>query len=84
MFIKTTAAQIRFLLKRNGAIIPFFILLAMVLFNFISNVLVFQVKDVVEMYHPMKLLLLSWNFRKICGMEHLAIYFRGIFLEQHL
>ena len=61
MFIKTTAAQIRFLLKRNGAIITFFILLAMVLFNFISNVLVFQGKDVIEMYHPMKLLLLSWN-----------------------
>lgn len=61
MFIKTTAAQIRFLLKRNGAIITFFILLAMVLFNFISNVLAFQGKDVIEMYHPMKLLLLSWN-----------------------
>ena len=50
MFIKTTAAQIRFLLKRNGAIITFFILLAMVLFNFISNVLVFQGKDVVEIH----------------------------------
>lgn len=61
MFIKAVAAQIRFLLKRNSAIITFFILLAMVLFNFISNVLTFQGKDVVEMYHPMKLLLLSWN-----------------------
>ena len=61
MFVKATAAQIRFLLKRNSAILTFFILLAMVLFNFISNVLAFQGKDVVEMYHPMKLLLLSWN-----------------------
>ena len=61
MFVKATAAQIRFLLKRNSAIITFFILLAMVLFNFISNVVAFQGKDVVEMYHPMKLLLLSWN-----------------------
>lgn len=61
MLLKAAAAQIRFLLKRNGAIITFFILLAMVLFNFITNVLTFQGKDVVEMYHPMKLLLLSWN-----------------------
>lgn len=61
MFIRTTVAQIRFLLKRNSAILTFFILLAMVLFNFISNVVAFQRKDVVEMYHPMKLLLLSWN-----------------------
>lgn len=61
MFVKATAAQIRFLLKRNSAILTFFILLAMVLFNFISNVVAFQGKDVVEMYHPMKLLLLSWN-----------------------
>lgn len=61
MFIKAAAAQIRFLLKRNSAIIAFFILLAMILTNFISNVLTFQGKDVIEMYHPMKLLLLSWN-----------------------
>jgi hypothetical protein len=41
------------------AIIVFLILLAMVLWNFFHNVFEFQGWDVIDMYHPMNLLLLS-------------------------
>lgn len=58
---KTIIAQTRFLLRQKAALITFYILLAMVLANFAGNVIVFQGTDVIAMYHPMKLLLLSYN-----------------------
>lgn len=61
MFWKAVIAQSGILLKRKEAIITFYILLVMVLFNFIKNVLVFQGSDVLAMYHPMKLLFLSYD-----------------------
>lgn len=53
--------QIKDMLKRKECIITFYVLLAMVLINYIRNVLSFQGMDVNSMYHPMKLLLLSYN-----------------------
>ena len=61
MFWKATLAQTGFLLKRKGAVFTFYILLAMVLANFAGNVIAFQGMDVVNMYHPMKILLLSYD-----------------------
>ena len=61
MFLKVTASQVKFMLRQKNARIVFYILLVMILTNFISNVLMFQGMDVINMYHPMKLLLLSWN-----------------------
>ena len=61
MFFKATKTQIVFLLKQKSAIFTFFIFLAIVLLNFIQNVIDFQGMDVVEMYHPMKSLLLSFD-----------------------
>ncbi len=61
MFFKATISQTSFNLKQKGAIFAFFVLLAMVLMNFIANVLTFQGHDVLTMYHPMKILLLSYN-----------------------
>ncbi len=66
MFFKATVSQIKFMLQRKSCVIVFYILLAMVLANYVSNVLMFQGTDIVSMYHPMKLLLLSWN-RSIVG-----------------
>lgn len=61
MFFKATKSQIFFLIKKKETIIVFYLLLIMILLNFISNVITFQGKDVTQMYHPMKLLLLSYN-----------------------
>lgn len=61
MFIKATVAQVRFLLRKRGTLCVFYILLLMVLANFIGNVMEFQGKDVIQMYQPVKLLLLSYN-----------------------
>lgn len=61
MFWKITILQVRDLLRKKEAMIVFYILLGLVLYNFVENVLDFQGKDVLEMYHPMKLLLLSYN-----------------------
>lgn len=61
MFWRTTISQTGYLLRKKNAVIVFYILLAMVLFNFISNVVAFQGRDVLNMYQPMKLLLLSYN-----------------------
>lgn len=61
MLWKAAISQTKNLLKRKEAIFTFYILLIMVLVNFLGNVLAFQGSDVVEMYHPMKLLFLSYN-----------------------
>lgn len=61
MFLRTTLTQTSFLLRKKGALAAFYILLIMVLANFIDNVLEFQGLDVIQMYHPMKILLLSYN-----------------------
>jgi len=61
MFLKTTILQIKFMLKSKEAIITFSALLMLVICNFVGNVLEFQGMDVSAMYHPMKLLTLSYN-----------------------
>ena len=61
MFYKATKAQTVSLLNRKGSICTFLLLLAMILYNFISNVNTFEGRDICEMYQPMKLLLLSYN-----------------------
>lgn len=61
MIFKATIAQTAFLLRKKEAVCVFYVLFFMVLMNFIGNVLEFQGMDVVEMYQPMKLLLLSYN-----------------------
>lgn len=59
--IKEIRHQTLFALKQIPAIGAFFILLAIVLFNFVSNIFAFQGSDVVEMYHPAKILAISYN-----------------------
>lgn len=61
MIFKTTIAQTAFMLKRKEAVCVFYVLLFMVIINFVGNVLYFQDRDIAEMYQPMKLLLLSYN-----------------------
>lgn len=61
MFFKATKEQTFFLLKKKSSIFVFYVLLIMVLINFVSNVLEFSGRDVTHMYHSMKILLLSYN-----------------------
>lgn len=61
MIFKTTISQTAFMLKKRESICVFYVLFFMVIINFVGNVLYFQGRDVVEMYQPMKLLLLSYN-----------------------
>lgn len=77
MFFKATRTQTVFLLRQKGAIFTLYILLAIVLSNFIENVMDFQGMEIVEMYHPMKLLLLSYN--KVPYKADLVIIFTQLF-----
>ncbi len=61
MFLKFVFTQVANMLKKKEAMFAFLILFAMVIYTFISNVLEFQGMDVAEMYHPMKLMLVSYN-----------------------
>lgn len=61
MIFKATISQTAFMLKKKESVCVFYVLFLMVIINFIGNVLYFQGKDIVEMYQPMKLLLLSYN-----------------------
>ena len=59
MFLKATVSQGKFMLRQKKAWIVFYILLAMVLVNFVTNVLMFRGMDSLAMYQPMKYILLS-------------------------
>ncbi|SEN56707.1 hypothetical protein SAMN04488134_101373 [Amphibacillus marinus] len=54
--------QLSVLWERKTATIIFALLMVLVLVNFFSNVLTYQGRDVLDMYHPMKLLTFStWS-----------------------
>ena len=61
MLIKVIKKQTIFLLKQKEASLTFILLLAVVLGNYITNVLTFRGTDISQMYQPMKLLALSLN-----------------------
>ena len=61
MLFRATISQTVFMLKKKESVCVFYILFFIIIINFISNVIYFQGRDIVEMYHPMKLLLLSYN-----------------------
>lgn len=61
MFLKIVLTQVINMLKKKEAMFAFLILFAMVIYTFVGNVLEFQGMDVAEMYHPMKLMLVSYN-----------------------
>ncbi len=61
MFIRAIRSQIIFLLRQKETAMVFYILLIMIMINYLVNVSEFQGRDVTRMYQPMKLLLLSYN-----------------------
>lgn len=73
LLFRSALAQTRGLLRRKSFLIVFYLLLGAVLANFIRNVWTYRGSDVVQMYHPMKLLLLSVNG------GYLGFYFMQLF-----
>ena len=60
-YFRPVCTQIYYLISSKGAVITFTLLLGLVLMNYLGNVGEFKGYDVVNMYHPMKMLLLSYN-----------------------
>lgn len=61
MFFTSFKSQFHFALRQRISQIVFGVLLIVVGLNFAENVLTFQGMDVTNMYHPMKMLALSYN-----------------------
>lgn len=59
--MRTIRNQIMFALRQRATIFTFYILIAAVLTNFTLNVFAFQGRDLLDMYHPTQMLLLSYN-----------------------
>ena len=59
--IQVIESQVAFAMKQKAAILTFYLLLALMLLNFVTNIFAFQGSDVIEMYHPAKILVLSYN-----------------------
>ncbi|MCI6613977.1 MAG: hypothetical protein MSC54_07210 [Clostridiales bacterium] len=61
MFVRTTWTHVKFLLGKTSSKITFFVLFLVMLMTFVSNVLDFRGYDVIEMFHPMNILSLSYD-----------------------
>lgn len=61
MFVRTTWTHVKFLLSKTSSKITFFVLFLVMLMTFVSNVLDFRGYDVIEMFHPMNILSLSYD-----------------------
>lgn len=62
MLFQSIKMQTAVLLKKKSVLLMYFLMLALVLGNFIINLFNSYGKDLVQLYHPMKLLLLSsWS-----------------------
>lgn len=61
MLFRTVINHTKFLLKSKEAMITFSCLVFVVLRNFLNNVYEFQGMDITALFHPMKMLALSYN-----------------------
>jgi hypothetical protein len=61
MNYKSITHQVHFALRQKNAVFTFYFLMAIVLLNFTLNVFAFQGRDIIEMYQPLKTLLISFN-----------------------
>lgn len=61
MFYRAVKTQLSFIMRQRMTQIVMALLLCFVGYNFVNNVIAFQGRDVSNMYHPMKLLTLSYN-----------------------
>lgn len=61
MFFSSFRTQFSFAIRQKITLATFGLLFVIVGLNFVGNVLTFQGMDITTMYHPMKLLVLSYN-----------------------
>lgn len=61
MLLKEIFLKTKYILQGKRAALIFYALFLMVTLNFIENVTEFRGLDKLQMYHPMKMLLLSYN-----------------------
>lgn len=59
MLSQSISMQLRIIWERKIATLLFFLLICLMLVNYFHNVMTYKGTDIVEMYHPMKLLTLS-------------------------
>lgn len=59
MLATSVWTQFRLMARRKSAMITFYVVLAFVLVNYLTNVVTYQGSEILEMVHPMQLLLLS-------------------------
>lgn len=59
MLFKSIRIQMEIISEKKGVVFLFFGLIILVLMNYLKNVFTYAGTDLVEMYHPMKLLVLS-------------------------
>ncbi|WP_078553747.1 hypothetical protein [Bacillus alkalicellulosilyticus] len=59
MLLRSINMQLTLILERKVATVIFFLLFGIMLANYFQNVLTYSGTDIVDMYHPMKLLTLS-------------------------
>lgn len=59
MFLNFTVSQVKLLMRKRAAWISFTVILLFVLINYMIHVFEFQGYDVLDMYHPVRLLLLA-------------------------
>ena len=65
--LHATLFHVKYLLRSRGARGAFLLLFALVLYNFVHNVLEFRGYDVIGMYHPMRLLTMSFDLASLRG-----------------
>lgn len=74
MLLNSIKMQLSVIWQKKVATVIFFLLMTLVLVNYFSNVWTYQGTDVVDMYHPMKLLTLSnWSKYSFYLMQYFPL-----------
>lgn len=77
MLVRTTRSQIAFLLRQKEAVLTVWVLMLLVLANFMENCQMFRGSDILALAHTTKLGLLSWN--RASYRADLALLFQQIY-----
>lgn len=77
MLVRTTRSQIAFLLRQKEAAFTIWVLLLMMLVNFIQNCQMFRGQDMLQLAHTTKMSLLSWS--RASYSADMALLFQQIY-----
>lgn len=74
MLYRSVRAQMRVILKRRTAWIAFYIMFVLMVANYVVNLFLYRNYDLVELFHPAKILLLSYGSETGMGYFLMQIY----------